>query len=353
MAPTTRPERRPWPERWTTSADLQAGDEPAGAGHADPRRRWPTRMSPGSLPRWRRRRRAARRQVDLHPGRPAARVARRRPGHGLGARSRRVRGRSSSGPVQAALERGIGGCPGPIVVAGSLYLVGAVRGILVDDPELRDEPDDAAVVTPAGPEALVAIRRAADRRRRWHRLDPDRARDLPVGRAHVRDGDRQRDPRLVLRRRAGRRRAGREPIDRAVGQAGRMVDEGADLLDVGGESTRPGHAPVDEAEELARVIPVVAAIRAALPDVPISVDTTKPAVAAAALDAGADLLNDVWGVGARRRPGPARRRARRARSSLMHNRAEPRYTDLVRRGRRRPRAGDRAGRRGWASRASR
>ena len=92
-----------------------------------------------------------------------------------------------------------------------------------------------------------------------------------------------------------------------------MVAEGADLLDVGGESTRPGHAPVAEAEELARVVPVVAAIRAALPEDPISVDTTKPAVAAAALDAGADLLNDIWAVGAADDLRPARRRARRAR----------------------------------------
>ena len=96
-----------------------------------------------------------------------------------------------------------------------------------------------------------------------------------------------------------------------------MVAEGADLLDVGGESTRPGHAPVAADEERRRVVPVIAALRAALPDIPISVDTTKPAVAEAALDAGADLINDVWGVGAddslaapgRRSRRPARRHA--------------------------------------------
>ena len=80
-----------------------------------------------------------------------------------------------------------------------------------------------------------------------------------------------------------------------------MVDEGADLLDIGGESTRPGHAPVDAAEEIGRVIPVVAAVHDALPDVPLSIDTTKAVVAEAALAAGATLLNDVWGVG----PDPA------------------------------------------------
>lgn len=114
----------------------------------------------------------------------------------------------------------------------------------------------------------------------------------------------------------------------AVAQALRMVEEGADLLDVGGESTRPGHAAVDEAAELARVIPVVRAVRAALPDTPISIDTTKRDVAAAALDAGADLLNDVWGV------GPDDRLARLAADRqvpllVMHNRAEPVYRDLV------------------------
>ena len=115
-----------------------------------------------------------------------------------------------------------------------------------------------------------------------------------------------------------------DPVAAAVAQGRRMVAEGADLLDVGGESTRPGHATVDAAEEERRVVPVVAAVRAALPDMPISIDTTKPAVAEAALDAGADLVNDVWGV-RRRRPGPGRRRARRA-ARLMHNRAEARYT---------------------------
>ena len=84
-----------------------------------------------------------------------------------------------------------------------------------------------------------------------------------------------------------------------------MVAEGADLLDVGGESTRPGHADGRRGRGTARVVPVVAALRAALPDMPLSIDTTKPAVAEAALAAGADLVNDVWGVGADDAPGPA------------------------------------------------
>src|SRR5207253_3275327 len=82
----------------------------------------------------------------------------------------------------------------------------------------------------------------------------------------------------------------------AVEMARRMAAEGADLLDVGGESTRPGHEVVGVDEEMARIVPVVAAIHEVLPDLPISIDTTKPEVARAALDAGAALLNDVWGV---------------------------------------------------------
>ncbi len=119
-----------------------------------------------------------------------------------------------------------------------------------------------------------------------------------------------------------------DPVAAAVEIARRMVDEGADLLDVGGESTRPGHDAVDQTDEIARVVPVVRALRAALPETPISIDTTKVAVAAAALEAGADLVNDVWGVSA---DDALLRLAaeRRVPIVLMHNRAEAHYTDLV------------------------
>jgi len=79
----------------------------------------------------------------------------------------------------------------------------------------------------------------------------------------------------------------------AVAHAGRMVDEGADILDIGGESTRPGAAPISADEELARILRVVRAVRREHPSIPISVDTTKATVARAALDAGADIVNDV------------------------------------------------------------
>jgi dihydropteroate synthase len=107
-----------------------------------------------------------------------------------------------------------------------------------------------------------------------------------------------------------------------------MVAEGVDILDIGGESTRPGHDAVSLEAERGRVVPVIAALRAALPATPLSVDTTKPAVAEAALAAGADMVNDVWGV------GDDDSLARVAADHgvpliVMHNRAEPRYTTFL------------------------
>jgi dihydropteroate synthase len=122
--------------------------------------------------------------------------------------------------------------------------------------------------------------------------------------------------------------AHRSVADAAVAHARRMVAEGADLLDVGGESSRPGHEPVPAAEELSRVLPVVAALHDALPEVPISIDTTKAEVAAAALDAGAHMINDVWGVAADPR-FLALAAERRVPVVLMHNRAEARYANVV------------------------
>jgi dihydropteroate synthase len=119
-----------------------------------------------------------------------------------------------------------------------------------------------------------------------------------------------------------------DPVEAAVAQARRMVDDGADLLDVGGASSRPGHAELSVAEEVARVVPVIRAVAAALPGTAISVDTTSPGVAAAALDAGAHQLNDVWGVADD--PGMVRVAAERGVPIvLMHNRGEPRYRSLL------------------------
>src|SRR5437870_3587789 len=81
---------------------------------------------------------------------------------------------------------------------------------------------------------------------------------------------------------------------KAIEHGLKLVADGADLLDVGGESSRPGSEPVSEAEELERVVPVIASLFDEI-DVPISIDTMKPAVARACLQAGAAIVNDVSG----------------------------------------------------------
>jgi dihydropteroate synthase len=119
-----------------------------------------------------------------------------------------------------------------------------------------------------------------------------------------------------------------DPVAAALDQARRMVADGADLLDVGGASSRPGHATIPPAEEMARVVPVIRVIAAELPQTAISIDTTSPVVAAAALDAGAHLINDIWGVA--EDPGMVRLAALRGVPIvLMHNRAEARYRNLI------------------------
>lgn len=108
--------------------------------------------------------------------------------------------------------------------------------------------------------------------------------------------------------------------DDALVNARRLVAEGADLLDVGGESTRPGHTPVPAEQEWARLAPVLAALTAEV-SVPISVDTYKAEVADKALKAGAHIVNDVWGFA--HDPDMARVvAAHDAAAVVMHNRAE-------------------------------
>ncbi len=82
--------------------------------------------------------------------------------------------------------------------------------------------------------------------------------------------------------------------DAAIAHGQKLLREGADILDIGGESTRPGHAPVSADEEIARVVPVIHALACAT-DIPLSIDTMKAKVAEAAIDAGASIVNDVWG----------------------------------------------------------
>jgi len=122
---------------------------------------------------------------------------------------------------------------------------------------------------------------------------------------------------------------------RAIEQCLRLVDDGADLLDVGGESTRPGAIPVGEEEEIRRVVPVIAEVARRV-SVPISIDTTKAAVARRALDAGAAIVNDISGLRFDPRMPEVCARAR-AGIVCMHMQGtpqtmqiNPRYTDVVR-----------------------
>ncbi len=122
-------------------------------------------------------------------------------------------------------------------------------------------------------------------------------------------------------------------LDSALRHAVSMYEAGADIIDIGGESTRPGAEPVSEAEELERVIPVIEAIRRHL-EVPVSIDTSKPAVMRAAVAAGADLINDVNALRAEGAVAAAAEAG--VPVCLMHMRGEPRtmqqaprYADVV------------------------
>ncbi len=84
-------------------------------------------------------------------------------------------------------------------------------------------------------------------------------------------------------------------IDKAIAHAKQMVDDGADIIDIGGESTRPGFAEVSEKEEIQRVIPIISRLSKEI-NVPISVDTYKAKVAEKAIQAGATIINDIWGM---------------------------------------------------------
>lgn len=85
-----------------------------------------------------------------------------------------------------------------------------------------------------------------------------------------------------------------EHIDLAMKQVETLIADGADIIDVGGESTRPGYKQISDSEEVERVVPVIRQIKEQF-DIPVSVDTCKSRVAKAALEAGADMLNDIWG----------------------------------------------------------
>ena len=116
-------------------------------------------------------------------------------------------------------------------------------------------------------------------------------------------------------------------LDAALAQTERMIAEGADLIDIGGESTRPGYQMLSEEEEIGRVLPVIEAVKARF-DIPISLDTYKAGVAKAGIAAGADLINDIWGL--KYDPQMARVIAQAGLPCcLMHNRREPDYQDFL------------------------
>ena len=114
---------------------------------------------------------------------------------------------------------------------------------------------------------------------------------------------------------------GEDSQGRAIRQARRFLAAGADILDIGGESTRPGSLPVEVEEELRRVVPTIRSIKTEFPDALISIDTYKAAVAEEAILAGAAMINDVWGL----RADPALARVAASHKTpvvLMHNRSK-------------------------------
>ena len=118
-----------------------------------------------------------------------------------------------------------------------------------------------------------------------------------------------------------------KPLQAALAQARAFVADGAHILDIGAESTRPGAQPVPAEQELERLLPVLSALRQELPDAVLSVDTYKATVAEEALRAGAHIINDVWGLRADPRMG-AVVAARKACLVLMHNRSHPQNAQI-------------------------
>ena len=116
-------------------------------------------------------------------------------------------------------------------------------------------------------------------------------------------------------------------MDAALYHAEEMIRDGADIVDVGGESTRPGHTVISDDEEISRVAPVIEAIKSRF-DIPVSIDTYKGKVTEAALKAGADLVNDIWGFKFDHKVAELTAQYGAA-CCLMHNRSEPTYQDYL------------------------
>ncbi|CUX43103.1 dihydropteroate synthase [Clostridium sp. C105KSO13] len=116
-------------------------------------------------------------------------------------------------------------------------------------------------------------------------------------------------------------------IDGALNHAEEMIEEGVDILDLGGESTRPGHTKIPDEEEIERIMPVLERLKKEF-DVPVSVDTYKSKVAKAAVLAGADLINDIWGLKYDDKMAGVIAKSRAA-CCLMHNRKKAEYNNFL------------------------
>lgn len=115
--------------------------------------------------------------------------------------------------------------------------------------------------------------------------------------------------------------------DQAIAHVQQMIEEGADVIDIGGESTRPGHQQISEEEEIQRTAPIISLIKSRF-DIPVSIDTYKARVAEAALEAGADLVNDIWGL--KYDPAMASLIAQaKVPCCLMHNRKTAEYSNFM------------------------
>lgn len=116
-------------------------------------------------------------------------------------------------------------------------------------------------------------------------------------------------------------------LDAALAHVEQMIEEGADLIDIGGESTRPGHQQISEEEELERTVPVVELVKQRF-SIPVSIDTYKASVAKACLEAGADLVNDIWGLKYDKEMAGLIAHSGAA-CCLMHNRSEAVYGNFM------------------------
>ncbi|MBO5291982.1 MAG: dihydropteroate synthase [Lachnospiraceae bacterium] len=116
-------------------------------------------------------------------------------------------------------------------------------------------------------------------------------------------------------------------MDAAMAHTEQMIQEGMDILDVGGESTRPGYTLLSEEEEIERVVPIIEKVKSEF-DIPVSLDTYKGRVAQAGIDAGADLINDIWGLKYDKKIADVISKSG-VPCCLMHNRKEPDYGNFL------------------------